>query len=55
MQIKGKGEMTTYFMYGNKEREIPFESSEYGPPAAKEENGQAPSKGNDTRKLFSNI
>ena len=36
MQIKGKGQMTTYFLYGNTEREIPFESPEN---AAQEANG----------------
>ena len=28
MQIKGKGQMTTYFLYGDKNREIPFEPPE---------------------------
>ena len=42
MQIKGKGQMTTYFLYGNTEREIPFESLEN---AAQEANGLTILKG----------
>ena len=39
MQIKGKGQMTTYFLYGNTEREIPFE------PLEQEANGLTILKG----------
>ena len=42
MQIKGKGQMTTYFLYGNTEREIPFEPLEN---AAQEANGLTILKG----------
>ena len=39
MQIKGKGQMATYFLYGNTEREIPFE------PLEQEANGLTILKG----------
>ena len=48
MQIKGKGQMTTYFLYGNSEREIPFEPLEN---EATEANGLTILKGEYLRKL----
>ena len=48
MQIKGKGQMTTYFLYGNTEREIPFESLEN---AAQEANGLTILKGEHLRQF----
>lgn len=50
MQIKGKGDMHTYFLIGNEKREIPFEPPPTGteaapPPAGKLANNKPPSSG----------